>query len=102
MVKECAAFSSNPELLSLLPFVESLEDNEAMTAHGLHCYSIIHDLKNKAVFDPAATTCTTLKVTTYHVQMHSVHSRPVSFNRQLTCPFVSHTHLYYCLGAGSD
>jgi len=50
--QECALFSSSPELLSLLPFVETLEDNEAITAHGLHCYSIIHDLKNKAVFDP--------------------------------------------------
>ena len=57
--KECATFSSHPELLSLLPYVESLEDNEAITASGLHTYSIIHDLKNKAVFDPGVTTATT-------------------------------------------
>lgn len=52
LAKECAAFSSHPELLSLLPYVESLEDNEAMAASGLATYSIIHDLKDKAVFDP--------------------------------------------------
>ncbi|KZS02922.1 Uncharacterized protein APZ42_034343 [Daphnia magna] len=57
--KECAAFSSHPELLSLLPYVESLEDNEAITASGLCTYSIIHDLKNKAVFDATAGQQTT-------------------------------------------
>lgn len=66
--KECAAFSSHPELLSLLPYVESLEDNEAITASGLCTYSIIHDLKNKAVFDAAgqqtATKATTATSTT--------------------------------------
>ena len=36
-------FSSHPELLSLLPFTESLEDNEAISASGLANYSIIHD-----------------------------------------------------------
>lgn len=65
--KECAAFSSHPELLSLLPYVESLEDNEAITASGLCTYSIIHDLKNKAVFEAAAAgqqTATTKATTT--------------------------------------
>ncbi|XP_059350663.1 uncharacterized protein LOC130693764 isoform X2 [Daphnia carinata] len=57
--QECAAFSSHPELLSLLPYVESLEDNEAITASGLCTYSIIHDLKNKAVFDATAGQQTT-------------------------------------------
>ena len=61
--KECAAFSSHPELLSLLPYVESLEDNEAMTASGLCTYSIIHDLKNKAVFDPGAMAAATTSPT---------------------------------------
>ena len=41
-------FSSSPELLSLLPFVETLEDNEAITAGGLNCYSIIHEREKGA------------------------------------------------------
>lgn len=57
-------FSSHPELLSLLPFTESLEDNEAISASGLANYSIIHDDlpavggggsgRNKAVLHPGA------------------------------------------------
>lgn len=43
--------------------MESLEDNEAITASGLRTYSIIHDLKNKAVFDPGATSTTATTTT---------------------------------------
>lgn len=53
--QESAAFGSHPELLAVLPYAESLEDNEAMSASGLCTYSIIHDLKNKAGVEPPAT-----------------------------------------------
>ncbi|XP_046652898.1 uncharacterized protein LOC124343574 isoform X5 [Daphnia pulicaria] len=79
--QECAAFSSHPELLSLLPYVESLEDNEAITASGLCTYSIIHDLKNKAVFDAAAAagqqTATTKATTTTPIQQVTLTQTPM-------------------------
>ncbi|XP_046461885.1 uncharacterized protein LOC124208188 isoform X2 [Daphnia pulex] len=82
--QECAAFSSHPELLSLLPYVESLEDNEAITASGLCTYSIIHDLKNKAVFEAAAaagqqtaTTKTTTTSTTTPIQQVTLTQTPM-------------------------
>jgi hypothetical protein len=90
--KECAAFSSHPELLSLLPYVESLEDNEAITASGLCTYSIIHDLKNKAVFEAAAPagqqTATTKATTTTPIQQ-------VTFTIFLSMIFLAPQHLLF-------
>lgn len=56
--QESAAFGSHPELLAVLPYAETLEDNEAMSASGLCTYSIIHDLKDKAALEPLATSRT--------------------------------------------
>jgi hypothetical protein len=58
-----------------LPYVESLEDNEAITASGLCTYSIIHDLKNKAVFEAAAAGQQTATTTTTDPAGHNSSNR---------------------------
>lgn len=66
-------FGSSPELLSLLPFVETLEDNEAITAGALNCYSIIHDLKKRAVLQPhTAATKVHFSISLFFLPFHSL------------------------------
>ena len=97
--QECAVFSSHPELLSLLPFTESLEDNEAISASGLANYSIIHDgppaaaaaattaQGNKASHPLGATTTTTRQ------QQHGLTSSSSCINNN--SPPIQQVHFYF-------
>jgi poly(ADP-ribose) glycohydrolase len=49
--QECIYFSTFPEMLAILLYVEALEDNEALTIENLHQVSHVRDIKDKAVFE---------------------------------------------------
>ncbi|PSN54006.1 hypothetical protein C0J52_10157 [Blattella germanica] len=50
--QECVQFCTQPELLAILPFVESLEDNEVFAIDGVLQMARITDPHHKAKFDP--------------------------------------------------
>jgi hypothetical protein len=61
--------------------VESLEDNEAITASGLCTYSIIHDLKNKAVFDGGQPTSAASATSTTPISSSSLQQQQQQVNK---------------------
>lgn len=54
LLQECVQFCTAPELLTLLPWVEALEDNEVMLVDGVLQVARVADPRRRAEFEATA------------------------------------------------